>query len=53
MVCKIIYYFVQKFGKRVMSGDTAAASNNIAMDIGFGTIGYGSIMARPFKKVMV
>ena len=48
----IIYYFVQKYGKRVRSGDIEVPSNNIGIDIAFGTIGYGSVIARPFRKVV-
>jgi hypothetical protein len=49
----IIYYFNQRYGRRVPSGDPHGPipSNNLVMDIAFGTIGYGLVVARPYRKV--
>lgn len=50
----MIYWLICKYGKQkpdTSEGQPGGLSNNIALDISFGTIGHALILARAFKKV--
>ena len=53
----LIYWFICNYGKSKPPGppgdiDSAnTLSNNIAVDISFGTIGYALVLSRTFKSV--
>ncbi len=49
----LIYWFICSYGKSkpVVSEGDKALSDNIAVDISFGTIGYALVLSRTFRSV--
>ncbi len=49
-----MYYLIQFYGKEELKENAqvlSQMSNNIVLDISFGSMGYGLIAARAFKQV--